>query len=152
MTNRRPTGMIYSSTKDAMPCWQEGEGGDDGKGSIDAAHSHGGVLRAAHSKQKCLLLDMLIHFKFLRQCLLKNLPHHNSAAFRKKWLDTVCNKECQPLGSSHSCWYQLPEICTIPNPTQQNVNFLNYIFLYHPHRLRHLSISLTNTKQHECRY
>ena len=49
-----------------------------------ADHSHGGVLTAARSKQKILILDALIHFKFLRLCLLKNLLNHNLVALQKE--------------------------------------------------------------------
>lgn len=48
-----------------------------------ADHSHGGVLRVARSKQKILILDALIHFKFLRHCLLKNLSNHNLVVLHK---------------------------------------------------------------------
>lgn len=52
VTNRRPTGTIYSSTTEAMPCWQGGRGELEERGRAD--HSHGGVPEVARSKQKIL--------------------------------------------------------------------------------------------------
>lgn len=75
--------MIYSSTNEAMPHRQGGKR-EDGKRSRRADHSHGGVQKVARSKQKILILDALIHFKFLRDCLLKNLSNHNLVSLQNE--------------------------------------------------------------------